>query len=82
VVTRYVSSAEIIRIEIREKGERKSSHLDDMQGLVHRSLSIKGETGIDFGGNFARNDCKNLLTELNQQTVKTCVDFLFNGFAL
>jgi hypothetical protein len=39
--------------------------MDDVQGLVHRSLCIKGETSVDLGRHLARNDRENLFAKLD-----------------
>ena len=57
-------------------------HLDDVQGLVDRGLSVEGEAGVDLGGDLARDDLENLLAELDKEAVEGGVDLLINGAAV
>ena len=38
-------------------------------GLGLGALFVKGEMGINFGGDAARNDVKDLFSEFNEETV-------------
>ncbi len=53
-----------------------------MQSLVNGSLGIEGKSSIDFGGNLSRDNSQNLLSELDQETVKGRVDLLIDGRAV
>ena len=52
------------------------TYIDDVKGLVDGALDIKGETGIDFRGDPARDDIEDLFAKFDQQSIKRCVDFL------
>lgn len=54
--------------------EEKTTHLDNVQGLVNAGLGVERETGIDLGGDLAGNDLQDLLAELNQETVEGSID--------
>lgn len=45
------------------------TYLDNVQSLVDGALRIKGETGIDFSGNFTGNYMKDFLAKFDQKTV-------------
>lgn len=45
---------------------REMTHVNDVQSLVHRLLGVKGETGIDLGGDLAGNDLEDLLAEFDK----------------
>ncbi len=53
-----------------------------MQGLVHGSLGVEGEAGIDLSRDLAGDDLKNLLAELNEEVVKGGVNLLIDGLSL
>jgi hypothetical protein len=57
-------------------------YLDNVEGLVDRGLGVKGEPGVDLGGDLAGNNLENLLAELDQQAVEGIVDLLLNVAAL
>jgi hypothetical protein len=52
-----------------------------VQGLVDGGLGVERESGVDFGGDLAGNDLEDLLTELDEQTVKSIVDLLIDALA-
>lgn len=58
------------------------TYLDDVQGLVDRSLGIEREAGIDLGGDLAGDDVEDLTAELNQEMVESGVDLLVESVAL
>lgn len=60
----------------------KMIYLDEVQGLVNRGLGVKGEARIDLGGDLAGDNLKNLLAELDEQTVEGGVDLFIEGAAL
>ena len=45
------------------------TNINDMQSFVDRSLNIKGETCVNFSGDFAGNNLKDLLAEFNKKAV-------------
>ena len=47
-----------------------------MKGLVNRGLGVERETSIDLSGDLAGDDIKDLLAELNEETVQGGVDLL------
>jgi hypothetical protein len=53
-----------------------------VKSLVDRGLGVEGEASIDFGGNLSGDDGENLLSELNEKTVKGGVDLLIDSAAL
>lgn len=60
---------------------RRRSYLNDVQSLVHTSLGVKAEAGVDLGGDLAGNDVEDLLAELDQEAVQSIVDLAFNVLA-
>ena len=54
----------------------KYAYLNNVKGLVNRSLSIEGETGINLSRDLAWDDLQDLLSELNKQTVKSGIDLV------
>lgn len=52
-----------------------------MEGLIHTSLDIKREAGIDLSRDLTRNDLEDLLAELNQETVQGGIDLGVNVLA-
>lgn len=59
-----------------------SSYLDDMTGLVNRSLSVEGESSIDLGGHLAGDNLQDLPAELDQESVQGGIDLFINCLAL
>lgn len=59
-----------------------STHVNDVKGLVNRSLGVKGESGVNFGGNLARNDLQDLLSELDKETVEGSINLLIDVLAV
>jgi hypothetical protein len=57
-------------------------YLDDGEGLVDGALGVKGQLGVDLGGDLAGNDLEDLLAELNEETVQGGIDLLVDGAAL
>lgn len=53
-----------------------------MEGLVDGGLGVKGQAGVDLGGDAAGNDLENLLAKLDEEAVEGVVDLLVNGAAL
>ena len=53
-----------------------------MKGLVNRGLGVERETSIDLSGDLAGDDIKDLLAELNEETVQGGVDLLVKSDAL
>lgn len=58
------------------------TYLDDVKSLVNRGLGVEGETSIDFGGNLSGDNLKDLLAELNEETVNGSIDLLIDSLAL
>jgi len=50
-----------------------------VESLVNGSLGIEGKSSINFGGNLSRDNSQNLLSKLDQKTVKGSVDLLIDG---
>lgn len=61
---------------------RENTYLDDVKGLVNRSLSIEGETGINLSRHLSWDNLQDLLSELNKETVKSGIDLVVNGAAV
>ena len=57
-------------------------YLNDAESLVNGGLGVEGEAGIDLGRDLAGDDLKDLLAELNQETVKGGVDLEVDGATL
>ena len=53
-----------------------------MKSLVNRGLGVERETSIDLSGNLAGDDIKDLLAELNEETVEGGVDLLVESDTL
>lgn len=53
-----------------------------MKGLVNRGLGVERETSIDLSGDLAGDDIKDLLAELNEETVQGGVDLLVKSDTL
>lgn len=45
-----------------------------MEGLINRTLLVKGEAGIDLSGDLSWDDLENLASELDEETVKGSID--------
>lgn len=58
------------------------TYIEDVEGFIDRGLHVEGEACVDFGGDFARNDFKDLLAELDEEAVKGRIDLLVYIFAL
>lgn len=53
-----------------------------MKGLVNRSLSIKGETGVHLSRHLSWDNLQDLLSKLNKETVKSGIDLVVDGTAV
>ena len=53
-----------------------------MKSLVNRGLGVERETSIDLSGDLAGDDIKDLLAELNEETVQGGVDLLVKSDTL
>lgn len=53
-----------------------------MQGLFHRGLGVKREARVNLSGDLAGDDLKDLLAELDKQTVESGIDLLVESRAL
>lgn len=62
--------------------EGRWTHVDDVQRLFDRRLRVKGEAGVDLGGDLARDDFEDLLAKLDQEAVQGVVDLGVDGAAL
>lgn len=58
-------------------GER--AHLNDVQGLVDGGLGVKGQAGVNLGGDTAGNNLQDLAAELDQDGVEGGIDLLVEG---
>lgn len=61
---------------------RERAYLDNVKSLVDRGLGVEGEASIDLGGNLSGDNSENLLTELDEETVKGGIDLLIKSVAL
>lgn len=52
---------------------------DDLLGLGDGGLLIEGETGIDLGGDTARDDLEDLNTKVDQQLVQSVLGLGLDG---
>ena len=50
-----------------------------MKGLLNGSLGVEGETGIDLSGDLSWDNLQDLLSELDEETVKSGIDLVVNG---
>ena len=50
-----------------------------MKGLVNGSLGVEGETGIDLSGDLSWDNLQDLLSELDEETVKSGIDLVVDG---
>ena len=53
-----------------------------MKSLVNRGLGVERETSIDLSGDLAGDDIKDLLAELNEETVQGGVDLFVESDTL
>ncbi len=53
-----------------------------MESLLDGYLGVEGESCVDFGGHFTRDDFQNLFAELDEQTIQCSVYFLVKILAL
>ena len=53
-----------------------------MQSLVNGSLSCERESSVNLGGNLARHDLQDLLSELNEKSVKRSIGLLIDVLAM
>lgn len=58
------------------------THINNLEGLVNGALGIKGQLGVNLGGDTAGDDVENLLAELDEEAVEGVVDLLVNGATL
>jgi hypothetical protein len=59
-----------------------TSYVNNVKRLVDGGLGVERESGIDLGGDLARNDLEDLLAELDEQVVESPVDLLLQIPAL
>lgn len=48
--------------------------LNDVKRLFHGGLLVKGEAGVDFGGDSSRDDLEDFFAEFDEETVEGIVD--------
>lgn len=53
-----------------------------MQSFGDGGFLVKGETGIDFGGNSSRDDFEDFFSEFNEETVEGGIDLVVNVAAV
>lgn len=53
-----------------------------MQGLVDGGLGVKGQAGVNLGGDAAGDDLQDLAAKLDQDGVEGGIDLLVEGAAL
>jgi len=53
--------------------------VNDVEGFVNGGLFVKGELGVNFGGNLARHNLQDLLSEFHQKHVKGSIDLLLDS---
>ena len=53
-----------------------------MQRLLNAQVLVKGEAGVNLGGDLARHDLENLATELHEQVVEGRVDLIVDILAM
>ncbi len=58
------------------------TNVNNVKSFLDRALNVEGETGVDFRGNLAGDNCKDLLPKFDKQAVQGRVDLLVNVFAL
>ena len=58
------------------------TYIDDVKGLLDRSLGVKGEGGVDLGRDLAGDDLENLLAELDEEVIERGLDLLVNRASL
>lgn len=59
-----------------------ATYVDNVQCLLNGLLCVEGESGVDLGGDLARNDLQDLCTELNQEVVEGSVNLLVDVLAV
>lgn len=53
-----------------------------MESLVDRALGVEGESSINLCGNLSRNDVQDLLSELDEKTIESCINLVINVLAV
>lgn len=53
-----------------------------MHSLLNGSLDIERESGVNFSGNLSWDNLQDLLSELNQETIKCGINLLVNVTSL
>jgi len=52
------------------------THINDVKSLRDGSIGVERESGVDLGGNLARNNLQDLLAELDKKAVESCVNLI------
>jgi len=58
------------------------THLDDTEGLLDTGLSVEGESGVNLGGDLARDNLENLLAELDEEGIKNSINLVVDALAV
>jgi hypothetical protein len=51
-----------------------SAYINDVESLVDGGLLVEREAGINFGGDLSWDNGENLLSELDEESVKSSID--------
>lgn len=73
---------ELGRVSELSSRETEDAYIDDLEGLVDGSLGVKGELGVNLGGDTAGNDLENLLAKLDEEAVEGVVNLSVDVTAL
>lgn len=58
------------------------THVNDVESLVDGSLGVEGESCVNLGGDLSWNDLEDLLSELDEKAVESCVYLLIDVLAV
>jgi hypothetical protein len=52
----------------------QATYIDDVVSLLNGALGVEAERGVNFCGDLARDDFKDLRTELDEEVVESSID--------
>lgn len=74
---------------LQESAERRQKHLrydathvDDTEGLLDTGVGVEGESGVNLGRDLAGDDLKDLLAELDKESVKDGINLVVDALAI
>jgi hypothetical protein len=74
---------------LQESAERRqkdlrydATHVDDTEGLLDTGVGVEGESGVNLGRDLAGDDLKDLLAELDKESVKDSINLVVDALAI